>query len=114
MHLSIDGRDVAVSPDTTIYDAARGIGIDIPTLCHAQHMSPVGVCRVCTVAVKGARVLAAACIRPVEAGMTVDTTSDAVRARAPNRAGITSRRSSEPVRSSALHGGLRTGGARCP
>jgi len=79
VRLTIDGREVTVPPATTIWDAARGIGIDIPTLCHAPHMIPVGVCRVCTVAVKGARVLAAACIRPVEAGMTVETDSDPVR-----------------------------------
>ena len=78
IRLTIDGREVVVPPATTIYDAARGIGIDIPTLCHAPHMSPVGVCRVCAVSVKGARVLAAACIRPVESGMTVDTGSDEV------------------------------------
>src|SRR5262245_9741730 len=79
IHLTIDGREVAVPPATTIYDAARGMGIEIPTLCHAEHMGPVGVCRVCTVGVKGARVLAASCVRPVEAGMVVDTTSEAVR-----------------------------------
>src|SRR3989442_10337753 len=79
VRLTIDGREVTVPPTTTIYDAARGIGIDIPTLCHAPHMIPVGVCRVCTVSVKGARVLAAACIRSVEAGMTVETGSDQVR-----------------------------------
>ena len=53
---------------TTIYEAARALGIAIPTLCHAQHKTPVGVCRVCTVEVKSARVLAAACIRPGRAG----------------------------------------------
>jgi CRP-like cAMP-binding protein len=79
VRLTIDGREVAVPPATTIWEAARGIGIDIPILCHAQHMNPVGVCRVCTVAVKNARVLAAACVRPVEAGMTVETGSDPVR-----------------------------------
>src|SRR5262245_13688238 len=79
IHLTIDGREVAVPPALTIDDAARGMGIEIPTLCHAEHMGPVGVCRVCTVAVKGARVLAASCIRPVEAGMTVETDSDPVR-----------------------------------
>ena len=57
---------------TTIFDAARGLGIDIPTLCHAQHQTPVGVCRVCTVEVKNQRVLAAACVRPAEEGMVVD------------------------------------------
>ena len=62
--LTIDGREATVAPGTTIFDAARGLGIDIPTLCHAQHQTPVGVCRVCTVEVKNARVLAAACVRP--------------------------------------------------
>jgi CRP-like cAMP-binding protein/Fe-S-cluster-containing hydrogenase component 2 len=78
IQLSIDDQDVTVPAGTTIYDAARGIGIDIPTLCHAEHMSPVGVCRVCAVEVKGARVFAAACIRSAEAGMAVKTSSAAV------------------------------------
>jgi CRP-like cAMP-binding protein/NAD-dependent dihydropyrimidine dehydrogenase PreA subunit/ferredoxin len=77
--LTIDGREVAVEPGTTIFDAARRVGIDIPTLCHAQHQTPVGVCRVCTVEVKDHRVLAASCVRPVEADMVVATDSPGVR-----------------------------------
>lgn len=77
--LTIDGREVSVPPGTTIIDAARRLGIDIPTLCHAQHQTPVGVCRVCTVEVKNNRVLAAACVRPAEEGMVVATASDSVR-----------------------------------
>jgi CRP-like cAMP-binding protein/Fe-S-cluster-containing dehydrogenase component/ferredoxin len=77
--LTIDGREVAVEPGTTIFDAARRLGIDIPTLCHAQHQTPVGVCRVCTVEVKNNRVLAASCVRPVEADMAVATDSESVR-----------------------------------
>src|SRR4029453_7531905 len=77
--LSIDGRETTVPLGTTIFDAARGLGIDIPTLCHAQHQTPVGVCRVCTVEVKSQRVLAAACVRPAEEGMVVTTGSDGVR-----------------------------------
>ena len=73
--LTIDGRETTVPVGTTLFDAARGIGIDIPVLCHAQHQTPVGVCRVCTVEVKGARVLAAACVRPAEEGMVVATGS---------------------------------------
>ena len=79
VQLTIDGQGVSAAPGTTIYEAARGLGIEIPTLCHSPHMTPVGVCRVCTVSVKGARVLAAACIRPIEPGMTVETGSDPVR-----------------------------------
>src|SRR4029453_6678578 len=82
--LSIDGRETTVPLGTTIFDAARGLGIDIPTLCHAQHQTPVGVCRVCTVEGKSQRVLAAACVRPAgggaaEEGMVVTTGSDGVR-----------------------------------
>ena len=77
--LTIDGRETSVPTGTTIIDAARGLGIDIPTLCHAQHQTPVGVCRVCTVEVKNQRVLAAACVRPAEEGMVVTTASDGVR-----------------------------------
>ena len=76
--LTIDGRSTTVPAGTTVFDAARGLGIDIPTLCHAQHQTPVGVCRVCTVDVKGARVLAASCIRPAENGMEVQTATERV------------------------------------
>lgn len=76
--LTIDGKPVEVLAGTSVFDAARSLGIDIPTLCHAQHQTPVGVCRVCTVEVAGARVLAASCIRPAENGMDVQTSSDRV------------------------------------
>ena len=79
VQLTIDGRTTTVPVGTTIFDAARGLGIPIPTLCHAQHMTPVGVCRVCCVEVQGARVFAAACIRPAENGMVVQTNSERVR-----------------------------------
>ena len=75
--LSIDGRDVTVPKGTTIFDAARMNGIPIPTLCHQQNQTPVGVCRVCVVDV-GARVYAAACIRECEAGMKVKTDAPGV------------------------------------
>src|SRR3989454_3251883 len=79
IQLTIDGQSVRVPAGTTIYDAARGLGIEIPVLCHAPQMAPVGVCRVCTVDVAGARVLQAACIRPAEEGMVVQTSSERVR-----------------------------------
>ncbi len=63
--LTIDGLAVTVPAGTTIFDAARLNGIPIPTLCHQQNETPVGVCRVCLVEA-GGRVLTAACIRPAE------------------------------------------------
>ena len=75
--ITIDGRTVRVPAGTTVFDAARMNGIAIPTLCHLQNQTPVGVCRLCLVDT-GARVLAASCVRPVEPGMKVVTNSERV------------------------------------
>lgn len=77
MNLTIDGKRVTVAPGTTIYDAAKQAGIDIPVLCHHPKMEPVGVCRMCVVDV-GGRVLAASCVRPCEEGMKVETNTPKV------------------------------------
>jgi len=76
--LTIDGKQVSVPAGTTVFDAARIHGIPIPTLCHLQNETPVGVCRVCVVEVERARVLAASCVRPAENGMVVSTLSEKV------------------------------------
>ena len=68
----IDGRAVTVPEGTTIYDAAKTVGVDIPVLCHNERYDPVGVCRMCVVDT-GGRAFAAACVRPCEDGMTVKT-----------------------------------------
>ncbi|NLF76908.1 MAG: 2Fe-2S iron-sulfur cluster binding domain-containing protein, partial [Chloroflexi bacterium] len=47
--LTIDGRDVTVSQGTTILEAARSIGIDIPVICYHEATTPNGLCRVCVV-----------------------------------------------------------------
>src|SRR5262249_5448503 len=75
--ITIDGKAVRAPAGTTVFDAARMNGIPIPTLCHLQNETPVGVCRLCLVDT-GARVLAAACVRPVEPGMKVVTNSEKV------------------------------------
>ncbi|MEO8099205.1 MAG: cyclic nucleotide-binding domain-containing protein [Acidobacteriota bacterium] len=75
--LTIDSREVTVPAGTTVFDAARVNGIPIPTLCHQQNETPVGVCRVCLVEA-GGRVLTAACVRPAENGMVVTTNSERV------------------------------------
>jgi predicted molibdopterin-dependent oxidoreductase YjgC len=78
VQLTIDGLQVSVPAGTTVFDAARMNGIPIPTLCHQQNETPVGVCRVCVVDV-GARVFAASCVRPAENNMVVNTGSDKVK-----------------------------------
>src|SRR5689334_12128486 len=77
LDISIDGKSVRVPNGTTVFDAARMNGISIPTLCHLQSQTPVGVCRLCVVDT-GARVLSASCVRPVEPGMKVITNSEKV------------------------------------
>src|SRR5437899_11851385 len=103
IHVTIDGRNIAVEPkknfydpvqqrefmvDTTIYDAAQKLGIDIPILCHREHQTPIGVCRACVVEIpfKDAqgkkvppRVLTPACCRAVEPNMIVETAATSKR-----------------------------------
>jgi formate dehydrogenase major subunit len=75
--LTIDGRSVTVPEGTTIWDAAKALGVEIPVLCHDERLRPVGVCRVCVVDT-GGRTLAASCVRPCEGGMKVETSSPKV------------------------------------
>ena len=75
--VTVDGREVAVPEGTTIFDAARQVGVDIPVLCHNERYDPVGVCRMCVVDT-GGRAFAAACVRPCEDGMEVQTATPEV------------------------------------
>src|SRR5437899_8287556 len=77
--VTIDGRDVDVTEGSTILDACRRLGVDTPTLCQLDNLTPVNVCRVCVVELEGARVLVPACSRKVEAGMKVQTNSERVK-----------------------------------
>jgi predicted molibdopterin-dependent oxidoreductase YjgC len=63
----------------TILDACRSMGIDTPTLCYLENLTPVNVCRVCVVELTGARTLVPACSRKVEPGMDIHTDSDRVK-----------------------------------
>ena len=75
VNLKINGQDVSVPAGTTILDAARSVGIKIPTLCYLRDINAIGACRVCVVEVKGARSLVASCVYPVNEGMEVTTNS---------------------------------------
>ncbi|HKE19019.1 MAG TPA: 2Fe-2S iron-sulfur cluster-binding protein [Kofleriaceae bacterium] len=79
IELVIDGQSVSVPEGSTILDACKVAGVSTPTLCYADNLTPVNVCRVCVVEVKGARVLAPACSRKAEPGMEVATDSERVR-----------------------------------
>ncbi len=76
---TIDGRPVTVPEGTTVLQACRQQGIDTPTLCYLETLTPVNACRVCVVEVDGSRALVPACSRAVEPGMAVQTESERVR-----------------------------------
>ena len=68
-----------VPEGATLLEACRQQGIDTPTLCYLENLTPVNVCRVCVVEVEGSRTLVPACSRKAEPGMTVHTDSQRVR-----------------------------------
>ena len=78
VELTIDGRPVAVPAGATLLEAARQLGIDTPTLCYLENLTPVNVCRICVVEVEGSRTLVPACSRQAEPGMVVKTDSERV------------------------------------
>ena len=75
INLTIDGLNVTVPEGTTILEAARTAGIDIPTLCFLKDINEAGDCRMCIVEVEGRRGFATSCIQKVEEGMVVKTNS---------------------------------------
>jgi predicted molibdopterin-dependent oxidoreductase YjgC len=79
VELEIDGRPVRIPEGTTLLEACRAEGVDTPTLCYLENLTPVNVCRVCVVEVEGSRALVPACSRTAEAGMKVSTDSERVR-----------------------------------
>jgi predicted molibdopterin-dependent oxidoreductase YjgC len=79
VELEIDGEPVRVREGSTILDACRSRGMEIPTLCYGETLTPVNACRVCMVEVEGSRVLVPSCARKAEDGMVVRTASDRVR-----------------------------------
>ncbi|HZV51639.1 MAG TPA: 2Fe-2S iron-sulfur cluster-binding protein [Candidatus Dormibacteraeota bacterium] len=79
VEVTLDGRQTRVPEGSTLLEACRQQGIETPTLCYLENLTPVNVCRVCVVEVEGSRALVPACSRPVEPGMVVHTDSERVR-----------------------------------
>ena len=79
VNVKINNREYSVPANSTVLEAARYAGIDIPTLCYLKDINEIGACRLCLVEVKGARGLAAACVYPVNEGMEVFTNTPAIR-----------------------------------
>ena len=79
VNLKINGQDVSAPATSTVLEAARMAGIEIPTLCYLKDVSQTGSCRMCLVEIKGGRALQAACVYPVAEGLEVYTNTPAVR-----------------------------------
>src|SRR5438309_281743 len=77
--LTIDGQELEMAEGSTLLDACRELGIDTPTLCYGETLTPANACRICVVELEGARTLVPACSRRVEAGMVIHTDSPRVR-----------------------------------
>jgi len=79
VELTINNIKVKAEEGMTILDAAKSVGINIPTLCHMKDLYPTGACRICVVEVDGMRGLIPSCAYPVSEGMSVLTNSARVR-----------------------------------
>ncbi len=80
IHLTINGKAIEIAEGSTILQAAKSAGIQIPTLCFLEKREPLGACRVCLVEVEGARTLVAACSTPCTEGQVVHVNSPKARA----------------------------------
>lgn len=82
VRLRIDGQTVEVPEGTTILEAARMLGIEIPTLCYHEALKPYGACRLCLVEASAGsapgKTLVASCVFPVREGLEVGTSSDEI------------------------------------
>ena len=78
--LTIDGIDVEVTEGTTILEAAKSVGIDIPHLCYDRRLEPAGTCRLCVVQISGRAGLTTSCNTPVAEGMEVCTENEEIAA----------------------------------
>ncbi len=79
VNIKINNKPYSVPKGSTILEAARYAGIEIPTLCYLKDINAIGACRMCMVEVKGARSLVAACVFPVNEGMEIFTNTEKVR-----------------------------------
>ena len=77
---TINGKKVCCPPESTILEAARGAGIDIPTLCYLKGLTPTGACGICAVEIEedGERVIRRSCRVRAKDGMVIYTNTPAV------------------------------------
>ena len=79
VQLTVDGQAVEVPDGASVLDACTAAGVDTPTLCYAENLTPVNACRVCVVEQEGARTLVPSCSRKAEDSMVIQTDTERVR-----------------------------------
>ncbi len=79
INLTIDNKDISVEEETTVLEACKLAGINIPTLCYLKKVQAIGACRVCLVEIDGIKDLVASCVMPVTEEMVVHTNNRRVR-----------------------------------
>ena len=80
LNVKINGISVSVEKGSTILDAARAAGVEIPTLCFMKEKNEIGACRICVVEAnegRGFRIVTA-CVYPVSEGMEVLTNTEKI------------------------------------
>ena len=88
IRFELDGEELSVPPGTTVLDAARAVGGQIPTLCFDERQAPFGACRVCMVGVEGAPGPIPSCTTPCRDGMVVNTLDETSQRVAKNVVGL--------------------------
>ena len=78
VNVKVNGIAVSVPKGSTILEAARYAGVEIPTLCFLKDINEIGACRICVVEATGARGLVTACVYPVSEGMEIQTNTEKV------------------------------------
>lgn len=78
VNVTMDGHQLSGREGMTILELARQNGIEIPTLCYHENLTPIGACRLCVVEVEGSRTLVASCHTPISKGMVVKTNTPKV------------------------------------
>lgn len=80
VRITVDGNEVKTREGLTLLDVFREIGVEVPTLCHHEAVSPYAACRLCLVEVtmEKRNMLAASCLYPVSDGLDVKTGSERV------------------------------------
>ncbi len=79
INLTIDNTPFRVNEGTTVLEACRQAGINIPTLCYLEKIQKIGACRVCLVEIEGIKDLVASCVMPVSEEMKIHTNNRRVR-----------------------------------